>query len=284
MRISIFLNDDLESNIAINCLLPELTKHQFNIFLSQKVGPAKHPTPALQQLEFLEQEFIQTKLFPKLEKEQYPSGFMTFNQIKQIHSAKIVYLDEIKSQRTISIIKDFKPDLFLSIRFGKIFKGEILSIPPLGIINLHSAILPDYKGVLGTLRAFMDGKKIIGSTIHYISDSSIDTGEIIFVNHQNVVSGKSILWHIVNLYPVAIKKLCNIVSELSNHRKVKSVPQINTGNYYSFPNKHELVTLKDRGFTLFNLMEYALLLSDLYKIDKHWAYKELHAGDLPETG
>lgn len=284
MRISIFLNNDLESNIALNCLLPELSNHKFNVFLSQKVGPANQIIPSLQQLDFLEREFIQTKLFPKLEENHPRDGFLTFKQIGQIHDAEITQIAEIVAERTISTTKEFKADVFLSIRFGKIFKGKILSVPPRGIINLHSAILPDYKGVLGTLRAFMDNKKTIGSTIHYITASSIDTGEIISINQQNVVSGKSVLWHIIQVYPYSIKKLCTVISELSNSGKVESVKQTDIGNYFSFPNESDLSILKQRGYLLFDLIEYAQLLSDFYKVEKQWILNELRKSGLPETG
>lgn len=283
MRISIFLNNDLESNIALNCLLPELSKHEFNVFLSQKVGPANQIIPALQHLDFLEREFIQTKLFPMLEAEHRGDGFLTFKQIGQTLDVEIMQIDEIVSERTISTIKEFNADVFLSIRFGKIFKGEILSVPPLGIINLHSAILPNYKGVLGTLRAFIDDKKTIGSTIHYITNSSIDTGEIISINQQNVIPGKSVLWHIIQIYPYSIKKLCAVISELSNIGKVKSVKQTDIGNYFSFPNESDLSLLKQRGYLLFNLMEYIQSLSDFYKVDKQWIQNELQKSGLPET-
>lgn len=56
-------------------------------------------------------------------------------------------------------MKDFNPDLFISIRFGKIFKDEIIQVPKFGLINLHSTILPDYRGIMGTLHAIKDKNK-----------------------------------------------------------------------------------------------------------------------------
>lgn len=281
MRISIFLNNDLESNIALNSLIPEISKHELKVFISEKVGPTKHSVSALQYLDFLEREFIHTKLFPKIE-EQATSGYLSFSQLNQKYNLQLSFLSEVTSRNTLDSIKQFKGDLFLSIRFGKIFKGEILSLPPLGIINLHSGILPDYKGVLGTLRAFMDKRKTIGTTIHYIRDNTIDTGEIILVNELNAMPGKSILWHIVNLYPQSIKKLSVIINQLSHQNTIECFPQGEGGDYFSFPDEFDFAILKQQDNTLFDLVEYSKMLNYYYQVDPLWVIEELRKSSLPE--
>ncbi|MEQ9414433.1 MAG: formyltransferase family protein, partial [Cyclobacteriaceae bacterium] len=153
MKISLFLNKDLESNIALNCLLPTLIHHEFNIYLSEKVGKESAINP-LQQLAFLEREFPNKYLFPQLENTP-TNGLLSFDQIGKKYGVSITLIETLGS--SLGDISAFKPDLFISIRFGKLFKGKIISTPPLGIINLHSAILPNYKGVLGTFRAILNG-------------------------------------------------------------------------------------------------------------------------------
>jgi methionyl-tRNA formyltransferase len=282
MRISVFLNNDLESNIALNCLLPELKKHTFNIYLSEKVGPSSHPTKALHYLDFLEREFLHNFLFPKVEAQGF-RGFLTFDQVAKKYQVDLTHVNEIKSEEARTRISAFQPDLFVSIRFGKIFKGPVLSIPSRGIINLHSAILPDYKGVLGTVRAFMAGEHTIGSTIHYIKDSGIDTGDIISINSFKVSAEKSVLWHIVNLYPDAISTLMDIISHLSMGKEISASPQPAGGHYYSFPTENDFEILKQKGVTVFKLDEYAQLLSEYYAIDKHWIVEKLIPSGLPNS-
>lgn len=274
MRISIFLNRDLESNIALNCLLPALQEHSFNLYISEKVGSNKSPLIQLQNLAFLEQKFVNEYLFPELENASY-KGFLSFDQISRQYDSPLLVLDEITSPNTLSHLKAFQPDLFLSIRFGKIFKGEVLTIPKHGIINLHSAILPDYKGVLGTFRAMLNKDKEIGSTIHYIGDSTIDTGNIIDIYKYKVDKSKSVLWHIVNLYPQSVQKLIDIISKISNHKIIDMQPQASEGNYYSFPTASGFEKLKTNRILLYDLNEYAEMIKQFYKIDPVWTLSML---------
>lgn len=269
MRISIFLNRDLESNIALNCLLPALQEHLFNLYLSEKVGSNKSPLIQLQNLAFLEQKFVNEYLFRELERSS-SKGFLSFNQISKKYNSPIVTLNDVTSLTTLSHLKAFQPDLFISIRFGKIFKGEVLAIPKHGIINLHSAILPNYKGVMGTLRAITNQEKEIGSTIHYIGDSSVDTGNIIDIYKCKVDRSKSVLWHIINLYPESVQKLIGIISKLSNNKTIKTEPQASEGNYYSFPVASDFEKLKMTGLKLYDLNEYAFIIEQFYKVDPAW--------------
>ena len=276
MRISLFLNNDLESNIALNCLLPALSSHHYNIYLSEKVGKESTIAP-LRQLAFLEREFPNQHLFPQLEL-MSASGFLSFDQINKKYGVSVTQVSSLET--CLKEISSFKPDLFISIRFGKIFKGEIITIPPLGIINLHSAILPNYKGVLGTFRAILNGDKKIGSTLHYITDSGIDTGKIIGINQQNVSPDKSVLWHIVNLYPQACEKLSTLINTIDNNETIQSIQQSGDGNYYSFPTQEEFDQLKEVKIELFNLNEYADLLEHFYSIDPIWAKEKLKNDDI----
>ena len=59
--------------------------------------------------------------------------------------------------------------------------SDFLSLPKLGIINFHPAILPEYKGTAGYNVAILEGRSDWGVSAHYV-DAEIDTGEIIDVS------------------------------------------------------------------------------------------------------
>ena len=68
-----------------------------------------------------------------------------------------------------------KYDLGLSVLYWRKLRDEFLTIPSLGTINFHPALLPEYKGTGGYNLAIMDELSEWGSTAHYV-DASIDTG------------------------------------------------------------------------------------------------------------
>lgn len=99
-------------------------------------------------------------------------------RLRQDKSLKIVF--GIKEQNYSKEAKfvGSNCDLFVSIGFHKIFGLNILKLPRLGTINLHSGKLPAYKGRNVLTAALINDEKEFGLTVHWV-DRGIDTGDII---------------------------------------------------------------------------------------------------------
>jgi methionyl-tRNA formyltransferase len=143
----------------------------------------------------------------------------------------------------------------LCIRYGGILKNAAITIPELGVINLHSGLLPDYRGVMASFRALLNGDTQLGATVHYISDGSIDTGDIIGTTRIDVDPGHSYLWHVLQLYPGACQLLSATVAQLAAGGEVSRQPQPSGGSYYSFPTVAELARFRESGYRLYNVDE-----------------------------
>jgi len=74
-------------------------------------------------------------------------------------------------------LKALKPDLLVVVAF-KILPNEIINIPKMGALNLHTSLLPLYRGAAPIQRALMDGKKETGVTT-FIIEPKVDTGAIL---------------------------------------------------------------------------------------------------------
>jgi methionyl-tRNA formyltransferase len=70
------------------------------------------------------------------------------------------------------------PDLALVNSYAMILRPDVFRIPRFGAVNVHGALLPDYRGANPTEWALINGERETGVTIHAI-DAGIDTGPII---------------------------------------------------------------------------------------------------------
>jgi methionyl-tRNA formyltransferase len=69
-------------------------------------------------------------------------------------------------------------DLFVVAAFGKIFGPKLLSIPPMGSVNLHASILPDYRGASPISAAILEGNFRTGVTLMGM-ETGLDTGPVV---------------------------------------------------------------------------------------------------------
>ncbi|MCB1140705.1 MAG: methionyl-tRNA formyltransferase [Leptospiraceae bacterium] len=89
-----------------------------------------------------------------------------------------VYHESLKSDSANEFLSRFEPDLCIVFAYGALISEQIFSKPPLGTINLHGSLLPEYRGASPVQAAILDGKTISGITLQYIT-KELDAGDII---------------------------------------------------------------------------------------------------------
>ena len=71
------------------------------------------------------------------------------------HGIELVNIcGSVNSKESLSTLKSLDADLFISIAGNQIFKRRFLDIPRLGTLNLHTALLPKYRGLMPSFWGF----------------------------------------------------------------------------------------------------------------------------------
>lgn len=83
----------------------------------------------------------------------------------------------LKDDKFVEKLKKFNADIFLVIAFRKLPK-KVWQIPKKGTINLHTSLLPDYRGAGPINWVLINGEKHTGISSFFINDK-IDQGDII---------------------------------------------------------------------------------------------------------
>jgi len=86
--------------------------------------------------------------------------------------------ERAKDETFIEELRAYNPDIIVVAAYGKILPKAILDMPKYGCINVHTSLLPDYKGAAPIQWAILNGEKETGVTIMYM-DEGCDTGDII---------------------------------------------------------------------------------------------------------
>ncbi|WWO95366.1 MAG: methionyl-tRNA formyltransferase [Candidatus Dasytiphilus stammeri] len=120
----------------------------------------------------------------------YPDANMTgkinqlvLSRIKEFALKHKISLFQIKSEDFYQInfykkLVALKSDLMVVIAYGIKLPSSIINIPKLGCINVHSSLLPRWRGAAPIPRSIIAGDKITGVTTIQIN-SGIDTGDIL---------------------------------------------------------------------------------------------------------
>lgn len=85
---------------------------------------------------------------------------------------------KLRDGTALALIQDLKPELIVVAAYGRLLPDEILDCPAKGCINVHSSLLPRYRGAAPINWAVLNGDAETGVTIQHMA-SEMDTGDII---------------------------------------------------------------------------------------------------------
>ena len=83
-----------------------------------------------------------------------------------------------RNEAFISELRAAKPDLIVVVAYGHILPQAILDLPRFGCLNVHTSLLPKYRGAAPIQWAIAEGESVTGVTIMKM-DAGMDTGPIL---------------------------------------------------------------------------------------------------------
>ena len=113
----------------------------------------------------------------------------------------------------VEALKDLKPDLCVTAAFGQILSQEILDIPTIGTVNVHSSLLPKYRGSAPINWAIMEGETITGVTT-MMTDKGLDTGDILLKKEVEILPGETAEELTARLAPIGAELLMETIHAL----------------------------------------------------------------------
>jgi methionyl-tRNA formyltransferase len=83
-----------------------------------------------------------------------------------------------RDEKFIAELRELKPDLMIVVAYGQILPQNILDLPQFGCLNVHTSLLPKYRGAAPIQWAIADGEAETGVTIMKM-DAGLDTGPVL---------------------------------------------------------------------------------------------------------
>lgn len=165
--------------------------------------------------------------------------------LKEYDIPIIRFKKSINSPTSLITIKKFRPDLLVSILGNEIFKSELIKIAKYGCINLHTALLPKYRGLMPTFWVLLNNEKYTGVSVFFV-DEGIDSGPIILQKKIKIdsKSQKELITETKKVGMEAIAEAIKLISE----KKYSLIPNPeNKKTYYSFPKRDDVKKFLQSG-------------------------------------
>ncbi len=92
-----------------------------------------------------------------------------------------------RDEKFIGELRGLNPDLVVVVAYGQILPPAILDLPAFGCVNVHTSLLPKYRGAAPIQRAIAEGEAETGVTIMKM-DPGLDTGPVLSMRRTPIQS------------------------------------------------------------------------------------------------
>ncbi|WP_445775286.1 methionyl-tRNA formyltransferase [Shewanella sp.] len=155
----------------------------------------------------------------------------------------------INSENSLSMLRSIDADLFVSITGNQIFRKSLLEIPRLGTLNLHTALLPKYRGLMPSFWALKNNEKHTGVSVFFV-DEGIDSGPILVQKKINIENMSQ--WELIRMTKFLGMEAIIEGVELIQAGDYELIPNNDQDStYYSFPTRQDVIEFKKGGNRFF---------------------------------
>lgn len=129
-------------------------------------------------------------------------------------AAGVPVIQPERLRRAVDDVKAFNADIAVVIAYGQILSKAVLDAPRLGCINVHTSLLPKYRGAAPIQAAIREGDAETGVTIMFM-DEGLDTGDILLMDHMAIdadETGGSLHDRLSLAAPAALEKALDLLA------------------------------------------------------------------------
>jgi len=161
----------------------------------------------------------------------------------------IILNQSINNKKSLKVLKELEPDLLISVLGNEIFKTELINLAKHGCLNLHTSLLPKYRGVMPTFWVLRYNEEETGVSVFFV-DEGIDTGPIL-VQKRIKVENRTQYQLIEHTKKIGMDAIIESI-ELINKGNYELIPnEDRNSSYYSLPKKEDVKEFYKNGKRFF---------------------------------
>lgn len=190
------------------------------------------------------------------------SGLWSFKRLAREFDIELLTSVDFSGAATLQDLQRSRIDLFATCMCDQIVREPLLSTPRAGCVNVHFALLPDFRGVDSIFQSMLCGVSEMGATLHR-AVSRIDAGDSICRMAFARTAQDSHLLLLAKAAVGAAQLLQGYVEALERGATPTATP-LDLGQarypYRSWPEREELQRFQAQGLVFWRASDFKRLL------------------------
>lgn len=180
-------------------------------------------------------------------------------RMARAHGAHYLETREPNAPEILARLRDYAPDLVVSLHFDHVLRAAFIAVPAHGVINVHASLLPDLRGPFPGFWTQAFGVPP-GVSVHVIDSESLDTGPILLQRAVAPEPGESVLALDARLLAEGARLAAEAIALIEAGGAAARPQPAGGGRYLAYPGKAVVAALYAKGGRLHRWRDAARLL------------------------
>ena len=150
------------------------------------MGTPDFAAASLQKL--IDEKYDIAAVFTQPDKPRNRGMSLSFSPVKELalqNGLDVYQPTKLRDGSFTELLRSLKPDVLVVVAYGRILPEDALSVPTYGAVNVHSSLLPKYRGAAPVQWAVLNGDTVTGVSTMYLAPD-MDTGDVIFTEKTEI--------------------------------------------------------------------------------------------------
>ena len=147
------------------------------------------------------------------------------------------FLDELQSLGT---------DVIVSVSCPQIFRAPLIALPAKGCLNVHGALLPQYRGVLPSFWMLANGERRAGVSVYFVNEE-IDAGDLCAQQSFDVLPDETLDEFLLRSKQIAAELVLEALAKVEEGTIEARPIDLSEGSYYSWPDRAAVERFRAAG-------------------------------------
>jgi methionyl-tRNA formyltransferase len=166
------------------------------------------------------------------------------------HGVPVYQPAKINAPDFVALLREhIRPDLLVSIAASQVLRQRVLDVPRLGCINLHSAPLPRYQGMMPNFWTLVHGEPEATVTVHYMVEK-LDAGDIVLQWPVPILPTDSLHDLMVRSKEVGVQAVLEAIEQIEHGNARRRSMDPSRATYFTFPKREDARRLRGMGRAL----------------------------------
>lgn len=173
----------------------------------------------------------------------------SISQLARQAGIPVIETDSVNSPGYREQVRALAPDVIVSVAAPQIFREKLLSIPPLGCVNIHSGRLPAYRGMMPVFWQMLAGESVATVTVHEMV-VELDMGRVLGTLEFPLNERDCLDRVITATKTVGARLMINVLEQIREGKTEPRELDPSDSGYFSFPEPSDVRKFRLRGHRL----------------------------------